>query len=327
MKSFKFQYFLFLIALALMIIPGSCKEKNEEYPVHKWSEYFYKTSSIAPRDISSILYENDHSIWLGAKGKEGLLFQDGYQWNVFDKATTGIDFDSITSIIRDGNGILWVGWRSGLATYNGSLWQKISNFDGLCVTSVVVEGIGNIRVGIKGESGGMAYLQNNEWTFFTPVNSEIPSGNINSIASDPNQELWMASADKGIIRLKNNAFTIMSDGMPLISTDFTCIASAPDGSIWSGSDASELVHFYEDTFTVFHTGTSKPIGSIAASRNGTIWCGTSGAGLIKFDGTTWTSFTVENEALPSNTILCVADAGNGILFFSVPGGQVLMIKQ
>jgi len=327
MKIFRFLFLLLLLSLGWIALLPSCKEKNAEYPPRSWSEYQYKSSAISPRDISVILYENDHSIWLGAKGSEGLLHFDGYKWNVLDKKKTGIDFDSITALSRDGNGKLWVGWKSGLANFDGSSWQKIDKFNGFRVTSVIIEGIGNIKISIKGESGGIAVLQNNEWTFYKQSNSEIPSGNINSIASDHEQALWMATSDNGIVRFKNNKWENMSNGIPLLSQDFTCITLAQDGSIWAGSAASQLIHFFNNTFTLYNTGTSKPITSIVIAGNGKVWCSTLGSGLIKFDGSTWNSFTMANASLPTNDILCLANFDTGNLIFSIPGGKVLIINQ
>lgn len=327
MTTFRFSQILGPLAIGLSMMLVSCKEKNAEYPPLKWSDYGYTSTSIEPRAISAILYESEHSIWLGAQNAEGLLYFDGYTWNIFNKENTGISFDSITSFIRDGNGKLWIGWKNGLASYDGNLWQQISRFEGLCVTSVAVEGIGNIKAGIKGKSGGIAELQNNDWIFHSKSNSDIPSENINALTSDHEQLLWMATADTGIVRFKNNSWENMSSEIPLLSQEFTCVITAPDGSIWAGSSASQLIHFYDDTFTVFNTGTSKPITSIVAAENGTVWCSTSGAGLVKFDGFGWNSFTMENEALPSNDILNIAKGFPGYLFFSVPNGKILIINQ
>ncbi len=305
----------------------SCKERNKDFPPHPWSEYFYHTSAIAARTVSAIFYENDHSVWLGAQGKEGLLLKDGYTWNAYNKANTGFEMDSVTSISRDGNGTLWVGWKTGLAEFNGNSWHKIMPFDGLCVTSIAVEGIGNIEVGIKGEKGGLAIFRDNTWTFYSLSNSSIPSQNIVSLSTDHDQLLWMATTDKGIIRLKNNQWEMMSIGIPLLSQNFTSITTSPDGSIWAGSTASQLIHYSENKFTVLNTGTSKSITSLVVADDGSVWCCTSGAGLIKYDGSVWTSFTVENAALPTNEILSIAKGTSGNLFFSIPGGKVLMIRQ
>jgi len=327
MKHIRISLLLILSLFIWLALLPACKEKNEEYPPRIWSEYSYTNALIVSRDISAIFYENDHSLWLGAKGKEGLLYNDGYKWNTFDKQTTGIDFDSITAITRDKNNILWVGWKSGLATFDGDKWQSIGQFFGLRVTSIAVEGIGNIIVGIKGESGGIATFRSNGWIFETTTNSGIHSENINGLVSDHNQVLWLASEDKGIISRKNSEWENMSAGLPLISQNFSCITQAKDGSIWAGSSVSQLIHFYDDTYTILNTGTSKPITSIAITDNANIWCGTSGAGLIKFDGNQWTSYTLENEGLPSNEILSLSAGSPGILYFSSPGGKLYLVTQ
>jgi ligand-binding sensor domain-containing protein len=324
MKIFRLVLLLLIVGLTTLI--QSCKEKNDQFPPRIWSEYVYNSSAIAPRTISAFFYENDHSVWLGSQGTEGLLHYDGYKWNIFDKTKTGVDFDSVTSMVRDGNGILWVGSKKGLITYDGSTWHTMATFDGLCVSSLAVEGIGNIIAGIKGKSGGIATLRNNSWTFYTLSNSLIPSGNVNGIVSDREQTLWLATSDKGIVRYKNNEWKII-DAIPLLSQSFNCISSAADGSIRAGSAASQLVHISGDTFTVLNTGTPSPIISLAISGYGNIWCSTAGAGLVKFDGISWTSYTMDNAAMPANDILCVANGFSGKLFFSIAGGKVFMINQ
>ncbi|MEI8046592.1 MAG: hypothetical protein WCI92_04370 [Bacteroidota bacterium] len=326
MKTLRFISAFTILAYCFTVMLYSCKQKNEEYPPRIWSEYAYTSSTIAYRDISALFIENEHSTWLGSKGNEGLLYNDGYKWTVFEKSNTGINFDSITAITRDGNGILWVSWNGGLATFDGNQWNENSLFKGLCVTSIAVAGIGNIIAGINGEKGGIAELQNNEWTFYTLSNSEIPSGKINSLASDHKQALWLATADNGIVKFDNNKWDIISDSIPLLSSDFTKIMTATDGSIWAGSVASQLTQFYNNTSTLFYTGVSKPITSLVEAGEGSMWCSTFGAGIIKFDGINWTSFTKDNAALPTNDIITMVKNSTGIMFFSIPGGKVLMLK-
>ena len=68
MKQIQRSLLLLLPLIACLTLVQSCKEKNEEYPPHSWSEYKYTGSGIEARDISVIYFENDHSLWLGAKG-------------------------------------------------------------------------------------------------------------------------------------------------------------------------------------------------------------------------------------------------------------------
>ena len=322
-------YPILFIATAIVFLATlpSCKEKNDEFPPKTWSEYSYADNNIALRDISTIYYENDHSLWLGAKGSEGLLHHDGYKWVTYNKANTGIAFDSVTSIIRDGNGKLWIGFRTGLATFDGNIWSNIEQMTGLRITSVVVEGIGNIRVGIKGQSGGLATLSQGIWKFETPANSGIPSGNINALVSDNEQVLWAATADIGVIRLKNTVWENISSSLPLLSENFSAITKGKDGSIWAASVVSELIHFHDDTFVLMNTGTSKPVTSVVVTDDGNVWISTAGAGLVRFNGAEWKSYTMANDAsLPSDDILYLSEETPGFLQFSVPGGRFYTIK-
>lgn len=328
MKPSRYYFFLFTAAFIWLVFLPSCKEKNNEYPPRNWSEISYTDNEIKLRDISVIYYENDHSLWLGSKGTEGLLYNDGYKWNTFNKNNTGISFDSVTSIKRDGNGKLWVGFRTGLATLDGNSWSNIEQFSGLNITSIEVEGIERIRVGIKGKSGGIASLNQGAWSFETLTSSSVPSGNITAMVSDNNQVLWAATADKGVIRLKNSNWENISSNLPLISKNFTAISKSPDGSIWAANETSEFIHFYNDSFTILNTGVSKPVTSIVTPADGNMWSSTTGAGLIQFNGKNWKSYTTANDAaLPADDILCLSQGYPGYLIFSLPGGKLYTIKQ
>ncbi len=327
MKKLRSHLFLFTALIACLAVLHSCKKKNEEFPPRTWYEVTYNDKGIQLRDISAIFYENDHSLWLGSKGTGGVLYNDGYNWVEFNQGNTGIAIDSVTAITRDGNGKLWIGFKTGLATFDGNTWVNIQPLTGLRVTSVVVEGIGKIRVGIRGKSGGIATWLNSSWRIETPGNSTIPSGEINSLVSDNEQVLWAATADKGVVRLKNSLWENMSNGMPLLSQNFTSITKSPDGSIWAASDASQLIHFYADTYAILNTGTSKPISKIVVTAEANVWSSTLGSGLIRFDGNSWISYTHSNAYLPSDDIICLSESYPGYLVFSLPGGKVYMIKQ
>lgn len=318
---------LILLAFGWLAIFPSCKEKNEEYPPVEWSEFFFDAKNIAARPVSAILNENNHSVWLGSQGDEGLLYFDGYSWKVFDSENTGIAFDSITCITRDGNGILWVGWKSGLAKYDGTAWAEIAPFSKRVVTSFAVEGLGSLWVGTKsGEfTGGLAHGLDNQWVF-NPI-PDFPTTEITALIMDFEQGLWVATQDNGILKVKNNAWEKASEAIPLITQHGSALALSPDGSIWTAMIYQQLVHFRESGFTLLNTGTSVQLTSIFPAENGNLWCGTFGAGLLKFDGKTWTSFNMDNARLPSNEVLTLAKGDNGFLYFSLKNGQILSIKQ
>ena len=324
--SLMLRFLLQSIVGCLLLFP-SCKEKNEEYPPVVWNDFFFNAQHIAARPVSAILNENNHSVWLGSQGGEGLLHFDGYSWKVFDYETTGIDFDSITCITRDGNGLLWVGWKSGLAKYDGTSWTRIGQFNNRIVTSLSVAGLGSLWIGMKsGEfPGGLAYGLDNQWVF-DPI-PDFPSTEINALMLDFEQVLWIATQDLGIIKVKNSTWKKASEAIPLITQHGSALALSSDGSIWAAMLSQQLVHFDKSGFTLFNTGTSVQVTGIFSAENGNIWCSTSGAGLLKFDGKNWTSFNMGNARLPSNDVLTLAKGDSGFLLFSLKNGQVLSIKQ
>lgn len=326
MKTSQYLQFLFATIIAFLVLLPSCKEKNDEYPPNIWYELSYTDNGIPLREISTIYYENDHSLWLGAQKTEGLLYNDGYKWITYNHDNTGINFDSITSITRDGNGKLWVGFKAGLASFDGTKWASIDEFKGLRITSVVVEGIGRIRVGIKGKSGGIATLHNGKWIFESPDNSTIPSSLINAMVSDNKQVLWLAAADNGVIKLLNSEWQNISNNLPLLSQNFTSITKSSSGSVWAASDASELIQFKNDIFSIYTTGTFSPVSSIVATNDTNVWCSTLGSGLIQFNGKNWKSYTMLNADLPSDHVVCLAAGNPGTLLFSLPGGRLYIIN-
>lgn len=317
---------ILLSTFLIIILSEACKEKNETYPPQIWAEYPYAEEPVKEREIQTIFYESDHSIWLGSRGKEGLLFHNGYKWTEYNKGNTGIDFDSITCFLRDPNGTLWVGWRTGLAKFDNETWQPVAELEGHCVTGLGSEGIGNMYAGIKGDDFGLAHFENGSWDFFSGSNAGTAGSNTNALLTDNEQYIWLATSDNGIRRGKNGVWEYLTEDLPLLSQNITCMEQAADGSIWAGTDASQLIRIKDNEITILTTGTSKPITAIAFADDQSIYCSTKGAGIIHYSGSAWNAVNSENVALPSDEIITLRKAESGRMYFSIPGGKVILIK-
>jgi len=318
---------LLLIPLTLLLF--SCKEKNDLYPPLPWGEYFYESKGISPRPISFILCENDHSVWLGAQDNQGVLFYDGYQWKAFNLSNTSIPFDSITCILRDGNGLLWISWKKGLANYDGTTWKSVLELEGLCVTSLALQGIGIVWAGIDGnrENGGIGRFEDNRWKFFTPDNSSISSSRITCLVSDHDQVLWIGTTDKGVLSFDGTHWAELLPNNPAFHTArINTLSRSPEGVVWAGTDKSQIIRLLMDSPAFLLTGIGKPINTMSFRKDGSLWMGTSGAGLLSLTKGVWKRYTSGNFHLPGDSILYLCNDPNGRLLVSFPDGHVLTFE-
>lgn len=313
--------------LSLLVTLISCKERNELYPPPPWANYFYETDAVTHRPISAFLIENEHSEWLGGLGNEGILMNDGYHWNELNPS---ISFDSVTAIQRDGNSNIWVAWRYGLACYDGVTWKSFPEFQGKRVTSLVVQGLGIIWAGVddNSDTGGIARIQDGIVNFFTPQNSGIQSSRITALSIDPDQRLWIGTAEKGIILYEEGEFLNFSlESLGLVDSRISCLFSDPSNSTWAGTSTSHLIRFEGTEHVTLNTGTGKPVSSIAIDKEGTAWIGTAGSGVLTLKGANWNSYTVANAHLPSDHVLRLGLHPDGRTLVSFDDGHLIYFKK
>jgi ligand-binding sensor domain-containing protein len=257
------------------------------------------------------------------------VHSDGYEWSILDQDNSTIPFDSVTCILRDGNGLLWVSWRSGLASFDGTSWKNIPEMTGKRVTSLVVQGIGIIWAGLDGDqqTGGLARLKDGEWKFYNTVTTGIPSSRIISLAIDHDQCLWIGSADKGITSYNGLEWTEYNpENTGFLPARISCINIDADGNTWAGTSASELIQFTKTGRGILTTGTGKPVTSLVTDKDGMLWVGTAGAGVLKYHAGKWTSYTKENSYLPGDSIIAMAIPPDGKIVASYTDGHLINFK-
>ncbi|NVO21425.1 MAG: hypothetical protein HXX13_17120 [Bacteroidetes bacterium] len=320
--------FILFVSFLFIVLAG-CKERNELYPPPPWANYFFEKPGILSRPVTAIFETNDHYTWFGSQDNKGLLFNDGYGWKQFDLTSTGINFDSVTAIVQDGNGLTWIAWKAGLATYNGTSFNVIPQFEGMKVTSVCVQGIGIVWIGLDGnqQTGGLAKYENGNWTFYHPAPGDLPSSHIRSLAFDFDQQLWIGTSDHGVIRYNGHSWTEYSSAW-LGSDPGTINSLAVDtaGIVWAGTSTSCLLKFSNAGASILNSGTLKPINSIVASHDGTIWMGTGGAGILTYRNGKWTGYTSSNAYLPVDNVLTMSVNKGGKILSSLSDGHVIYFK-
>lgn len=310
--------FLFSIILLSMCF-FACKERNDDFPPVSWSTYYHDKTHPP---VTSMLILNDHCEWFGLDDNGGVVYGNGISHEQYSADKSSIPFDSVTSLLLDGNNVLWAGHKKGLAKFTNNQWEIIPQFQDLPVTSLAVKGIGEIWVGFHGTSvsGGLAVKNDNNWTFFP----DAPSRLVNSLLVDRLQQLWVGTEDAGLFKLDGNTWRSVTEDLSLAEpAAITCLCNEPGGNVTAGTKASQLIIFSDKEPLILTTGTSKPIGSLLYDTNGKLWIATSGAGLLTLEGSTWGNYNVSNAKLPSDTILALSRHPDHFIIAAFPDGRLL----
>ena len=286
----------------------------------------YQMSNALPTpNVKVVSIDGQNNVWVGTDG--GLSKFDGENWKTYNKANSGIPFNTITSVATDTQGNKWIGmtpyWNGstnvggGLAKLDGTTWTVYNTSNsGLpenYVLSIAIDGSVNKWIGTFG--GGLAKFNGTIWTVYNSLNSGLPDNVVWSIAIDGLGNKWIGTSG-GLAKFDGTSWTVYNtsnSGLP----DNTVLSIAIDGSgnKWIGTWNGGLAKFDGTNWTVYNTSNSglpdKYVNSIAIDVSENKWIGTYDSGLAKFDGTNWVIYKTSNSGLPNNYVTSIAIDGSG----------------
>ncbi|MEO1438154.1 MAG: two-component regulator propeller domain-containing protein, partial [Bacteroidota bacterium] len=271
----------------LQIVPG-----KEPQKITHLNERFCKTLFI----------DSHKQLWAGTDN--GL-----YQWNPAKEAFMpheGLqvtETGEIRTITESPTGTLLIGAARGLFLKDVSGWQNIpivkngksTNFR--FVTAIVYDRMNRLWIG--GQQGLVILNGENLSTSATDQrilkSNQLDNENISSLYIDTEDNLWIGTANNGLIRLflSDDYFPVFrparnrSDGGTPVNT-IRSVFEDRDGSIWLGSYGAGLYTFdrKENRFTNLANISKNPsllagqqVSSIYRDRKGKMWVGTWGDGL------------------------------------------------
>ncbi len=220
----------------------------------------------------------------------------------------GLSNASVTGIVKDNLGYMWIGTRDGLNRYDGVSIQVFKpgfpNSTGVTdnwIQAIEIDSDGIIWIGTY--NGGVFYFDPLRLNFqtITTENSELIANRIFDLFVDKDDTIWIATS----IGLQHynprtkifETFTHNPEDSNSLSQDYvSTIAQAEDGTMWFGYWGTgiskfnvsnrQFAHFNSES----HGLSSDLVRAIIEDENGQIWIGTA-MGLNRF--------SVENEAMVS----------------------------
>ena len=222
--------------------------------------------------------------------------------------------NTITDIIQDQNGFLWVGTQYGLNRYNGLEYEVFlpnetqeNGISGSSITTLANDTDGNIWIGTYGM--GISVVNPNSTSFIEPFsgfNNQINAPFVTDIYFDSNGKVWVGTQKNGLKLVdkqtqKVHHFFAAEGQKNRLSVNYvTCITEDINHNIligtWGGG--LSIYNVKKDLFQTINHSThpllpnNNIIRCLSKGKNNTIWLGTQ-QGLFKWQNKSGTNGTLQ----------------------------------
>jgi len=261
--------------------------------------------------IGAILFDKDGTAWINAV--RGLVKFDGIKWTTYDQYNSIIEDPSISGIVLDKSGVLWIATEKGLYTYSNNTFEKKATF---------LKAIKGIEV----DKNGSIWLASDNLMKFSkgsldeyPWQSFNEKENIQDIAVDSSNNVWITLYGNGLRKFDGKNFTDYSQNLP--SKYLGAVNVDQKGNLWVGSLDAGITIFdgnaWRSLNSIYPEITEAEGGFVFEGEN--IWIPTKG-GMFKIENEQLVFYTSDNFKLPSSSVNVVAKDKNGNLWFGTSNG-------
>ncbi len=237
---------------------------------------------------------------------------------------------SINCYVKDKRNIIWVGTNHGLLVLKNKTLLRIKDnpdINDINITSLsedsngILWAVENTKLFHKIKIIGPSHYQVKASKFDSiscPTDAVI-----SSIHFDQQGQLWIATSNKGIYKIRNQSTINFNQKNGLPVDHVNCIYEDLSGNIWIGTSGGGIVKFTNQAFTYYDNidGLNhKDIFAINVDKNNNVWVGTSLHGVYKYDGIK--SSKVENSYFKDSEVRCIYTDSKGVVWFGTTDGIV-----
>jgi signal transduction histidine kinase/ligand-binding sensor domain-containing protein len=253
----------------------------------RWKNEVLTEYLAGPVD-SPPLERRDGTIWIlrGVAPAESLCEVADSATRCYDLGRTSTALESVTSLLEDSDGNLWLGGQKGLARWTNA---TVTLYPSAELNAVSAEGIdalaatpdGTIWVGIaaRGPGLGLERLIQGHWQAFKTPDLDGSDLQVMALHVDPEGALWIGTADHGIYRIYGNTVDHFDSTRGLSGDYVNAITSDREGNLWVAT--TQGVDRFSDRpvvgFSVNENLCAQEVDSVLASQDGSIWIGSDGA--------------------------------------------------
>ncbi len=243
----------------------------------------------------------------------------------------GLPGNTITDIIQDKTGYIYIGTYGGLVRFDGVEFVVLNkssneNYNFVSARKIFADSKGNLWVGSNDE-GIIEISGHNIITYNTSCG--LPNNSIRGIAEDKNGNIWVGTAS-GVAYITPQGIIERPDGLKEYGEDNILVVELycdTAGVIWiSGPKNNSVYSFAKDKFVKF-TGFNKysdsPITAISQDSSGAFWFGLNNGNVIHYDSGTIIKYDKSNCPIDS-TINAIYQDSSSIIWFATEHGCVYL---
>lgn len=284
-------------------------------------EVWQREQGLIQNSVRAIAQSPDGYLWLGTD--EGLARFDGVSFRVFDRGNTpGIGNNSITALLVDRQGGLWIGAiNGGLCRMTQGRFEAFSREEGLPrygVSCLLEARDGSLWVGT---AGGLSHWVNGKFQTYG-TQEGLPSARILALAQDRSGQVLIGTA-RGLAILEGGKFRPHpSAGFPDQSVQALC--EDGDGGVWVGTTGG-LWRIKEGRASFSGAKAGYGIYALRIDRRGCLWVGSRKGGLRRYSGSRFEAYS-RDEGLSDDTVLSLFEDREGSLWIGTSSGGLNRLR-
>lgn len=266
--------------------------------------------------ITCLFADPNNTMWVGS-AKLGAAFADLNCPEFVHETIEG--YDDVSALMEDAQGNLWIGFDGGgvvkkeggdsPATVHYSL--KSSGLPSDNITALATDGMDGILVGTYG--GGIARFDGKGFTQLYADADRLRY--VKAVVADRHGALWVATVDKGVVRIADGNFTYYTaDTSPLRSDGIISLAyDAPRDRIYIGTSVGLVAYDCSRGCFINDDALDKLknvyVTSLLLDNGGRLWIGSRDGLWLK--GRQLVHLTTE-QGMTNNVVRALAISGNTI---------------
>lgn len=267
-----------------------------------------------------IAVDEENRVWFYNFG--GVYY---FEDNKVEKITIdGVEDNFITKLSVSGKKV-WASTQNKLIRiYPKSKTTKVVYESKQPITSFLINEADQICLGI--ENSGIKYLDS-VWCSdgINQLNQLYPDINVIQMKKDLNEDLWIATNNRGIFKVSKGGKIIHYDkSNGLKTTNLQFIEVDDFNTLWIGTGGDGVLKYDDNPFISFDEteGFKRPDNfPFLKSSDGAMWVGNLEKGVFRLKDGKLTNISTDN-GLPSNTCFALAEGNNGEIWIGTSKGLV-----